>query len=242
MIKKVIRKILFGYKSSSESFVKHLRDKGCQVGDKVVVFSPNNTVIDESRPFLLKIGNSVRITQGVVILTHDFSYCVCRPIYHDLVNDCSKETIIGDNVFIGMNAVVLPGTRIGNNCIVGAGAIAHGTFPDNVVIAGNPATVICTIDEYYNKRKESRVNDGFALANLIRLKYNREPTIAEMGNYYWLFAPRSEKWLNDNHVNVSMSGDYYNQIITDFINSSPLFDSFDDFLAASKKEKQKETT
>ena len=41
-----------------------------------------------------------------------------------------------------MNSIILKGTTIGNNCVVGAGSVVHGTFGDNCVIAGNPAKVI----------------------------------------------------------------------------------------------------
>lgn len=46
------------------------------------------------------------------------------------------------------------GTQLGNNVIVGAGSVVHGKFPDNVVIAGNPAKIICTLEEHYNNRKK----------------------------------------------------------------------------------------
>ena len=49
---------------------------------------------------------------------------------------------VGDNVFIGINCTILPNTNIGNNCIVGAGSVVRGDFPDNSVIVGNPAKTI----------------------------------------------------------------------------------------------------
>lgn len=53
-----------------------------------------------------------------------------------------KPIIIGHDCFIGMNSIILKGTHLGNNVIVGAGSIVTGTFPDNSVIAGNPAKII----------------------------------------------------------------------------------------------------
>ena len=54
----------------------------------------------------------------------------------------SKEIHIGRNCFIGCNTIILKGTVLGDNCVVGAGAVVSGKFDDNCVIAGNPAKVI----------------------------------------------------------------------------------------------------
>ncbi len=54
----------------------------------------------------------------------------------------AKEIHIGRNCFIGCNTIILKGTVLGDNCVVGAGAVVSGKFDDNCVIAGNPAKVI----------------------------------------------------------------------------------------------------
>lgn len=58
---------------------------------------------------------------------------------------------IGDNVFIGANSTILPGITIGNNSIVGANSVVTKDIPENVVVAGNPAHVICSLEEYLKK-------------------------------------------------------------------------------------------
>lgn len=75
---------------------------------------------------------------------NDFSRLECRPVH------------IGDNVFIGCNCLILKGTEIGENSIVGAGSVVCGKFPANVVLAGNPARVIKTL----NNKSESEKSDS----------------------------------------------------------------------------------
>lgn len=75
--------------------------------------------------------------------------------FHSLLEDRHSPSapvrtdpvILEENVWVAANAGILPGTRIGRNSVVGFGAVCSGTYPANVVIAGNPARVIRGIDE-----------------------------------------------------------------------------------------------
>jgi acetyltransferase-like isoleucine patch superfamily enzyme len=67
--------------------------------------------------------------------------------HHELLSDPAKAktfstVTIKDHVWIGCNVTILKGTQIGNNCVVAAGSIVKGSFPDNVLLAGNPAKII----------------------------------------------------------------------------------------------------
>lgn len=64
------------------------------------------------------------------------------------------EIHIGDNVFIGANSFILPGTEIGNNCIIGAGSVVRGKIPDGSVVIGNPATIVSNVGKIANKYYE----------------------------------------------------------------------------------------
>ena len=67
-----------------------------------------------------------------------------------------KEIHVGRDTFIGARSFILPGTNIGNNCIIGAGSVVSGNVPDNCIYAGNPARFIMHTDEWARKKLESR--------------------------------------------------------------------------------------
>jgi acetyltransferase-like isoleucine patch superfamily enzyme len=98
--------------------------------------------IATSEPWLVTIGNRVTITGGVVFATHDGSGFHVR-------DDRGRRyryapITIGDDVFIGQNTVILPGVRVGDGAIVGAGSVLTRSVPAGTVVAGNPARVIST--------------------------------------------------------------------------------------------------
>lgn len=99
-----------------------------------------------SREFI-RIGKHTSIGGNVKIMDHDF-----HPIdpnerlKHPNSGMKTKPIDIGENVFIGCNCIILKGSKIGNNCVVGAGAVVAGVFEDNCVIAGNPARVVRKLD------------------------------------------------------------------------------------------------
>jgi acetyltransferase-like isoleucine patch superfamily enzyme len=58
-----------------------------------------------------------------------------------------KEIQIGNNVFVGMGAILLPGTIINNNVIIGSGSVVRGIIPENSIVIGNPWRVVSTVTE-----------------------------------------------------------------------------------------------
>lgn len=86
------------------------------------------------------IGNNCVIAAGVNIIDsngHE-TYSENRTIGRDMPSDI----IIGNNVWLGLNAIILKGSEIGDNCVVGAGSVVKGKFPSNVIIVGNPAKIV----------------------------------------------------------------------------------------------------
>ena len=213
------------------SLLKHTQ---IDVGSHTIFYSPGNTVIDTSRPALLKIGDYCKITSGVVILTHDYSRSVLRRAYGDLIGE-GRKTEIGDNVFIGMNSVILMGSRIGNNVIIGAGSVVSGEIPDNVVAAGNPAKVIRTLDEHYEIMKQRMLSDAVGYYKSFTEKFKRRPTVSEMNPFFPLFLKRSEEELNANSISLKLGGDDEGEVLQAFLSSKPVFDGYDEFIKYCEK-------
>lgn len=106
-----------------------------------------------SEPYLIKLGNKVRVAAGVQFITHDGGMWVLRNMGISPNADKIGTIVIEDNVFIGQNAVIMPGVHIGSNVVIGIGSIVTKSIPGNSVFAGIPAKYICSINEYYEKNK-----------------------------------------------------------------------------------------
>lgn len=79
-IKNILRKVVYGYKADSLSYIKHLKSIGMEIGSDCIIYAPTKTLIDEQYPWMITIGDHVRITEGVKILTHDYSWSVLKNI------------------------------------------------------------------------------------------------------------------------------------------------------------------
>lgn len=151
-IKKILKKLV-KQMVSQNNYIRVLRKfYGMSIG--------KNTYIDKSaligtEPYLISIGDNVRITQGVEFITHDGSLWVLRNLGKvDKNTDKFGRIKIGNNVNIGWNTIIMPNVTIGDNVMIGAGSIVTKNIPSNSVAVGVPAKVIESVDEYYEKNKE----------------------------------------------------------------------------------------
>jgi acetyltransferase-like isoleucine patch superfamily enzyme len=101
-----------------------------------------------SEPYLIEIGNHVTVSSNVTFITHDGATWVFRHLPPYLGMQRFGRIVIGDNCFIGANAIIMPGVSIGSNSVVGAGAVVTRSVPGNSVVAGVPARHICSYEEY----------------------------------------------------------------------------------------------
>lgn len=104
-----------------------------------------------SEPYLISIGNHVRITTGVRFVTHDGGVWVFRNENGLKDIDVFGPITIGNNVHIGNNVIIMPNVNIGDNVVIGCGAVVTKDIPSNSVAVGVPAKVIENIDEYKEK-------------------------------------------------------------------------------------------
>lgn len=146
-IKKIIQRIYHLYLIHFDQF-KYAQNLGVDVGAGTR-FRGINIGAFSTEPYLIKIGKNCLITSEVRFITHDGS------VYHlkykfpkaDLIN----KIVIGDNVFIGLRSIILSGTTIGNNVVIGAGSVVKGDIPSDTVVAGVPAKIICSLQDYLKK-------------------------------------------------------------------------------------------
>ncbi len=91
----------------------------------------------------IEIGEDVLIGANCKIIDNDFHPLSIEKRNPQHVEDIKKSpVVIGDGCFVGANSIILKGTTLGKNCVVGAGSVVCGSFPDDVIIAGNPAKII----------------------------------------------------------------------------------------------------
>lgn len=93
----------------------------------------------------IEIGKNIVISTKAILLAHDYSPKVKESYTGESQGRYIHSLKIGDNVFIGAGAIILPNTTIGNYCIIGAGAVVKGNIPDYSVVVGNPCKIIKSI-------------------------------------------------------------------------------------------------
>ena len=147
----MIKKIKTAYYRFFKSGTEYARFLGVKVGEKCFIASD---VHFSSEPYLIEIRSNVALTQGVMIHTHGGAR-VARTRIPDF--DMFGRVTICDNAYIGSGAQIMAGVTVGNGALVAAGSIVTKSVPDGVVVAGNPAKFVCTVDEYIERNAKYNV-------------------------------------------------------------------------------------
>jgi acetyltransferase-like isoleucine patch superfamily enzyme len=154
--------------------VAYARSIGGTIGEGTHLYGGDSRTFG-SEPYLVTIGKNCHITNEVRFITHDGMSLILRARHPDI--DLLEPIEVGDNVAIGMRSIILPGVRIGSNCIVGCASVVNRDVADNTVVAGVPARVIGTIEDYERRvvgrslrtgaldgrEKEQRLREIFAV-------------------------------------------------------------------------------
>ena len=130
---------------------------GVNMGKNIHIYG-NPFSMFGSEPWCITLGNNVHITHEVSFVTHDGGTLLFRDKIPDL--EITKPIIVGDNVYIGIKSIILPGVKIGNNCIIAAGSVVSKDVPDNSVVGGVPARFIKTTDAYLEGIKSKSIHLG----------------------------------------------------------------------------------
>lgn len=144
-VSKLIRYI-YGHLFAAYNKVGYVSWIGVNFGEGLHIYgSPVNMFGTE--PWCVTLGKNVHITKEVLFITHDGGTLLYRHLIPDL--EITARISVGDNVYIGVRSIIMPGVKIGNNCIIAAGAVVTKDVPDNSVVGGIPAKFIKTSDEYF---------------------------------------------------------------------------------------------
>lgn len=124
--------------------IEELRRRGMTIGENCFIGTDK---IDYPHAYLICIGDNVTISSAR-LLTHDAS--TKRALGYSRVGRID----IGNNVFVGADATILPNIKIGDNVIIGAGSVVTKDIPSNSLAVGNPARVVGTYGDYIEKNRK----------------------------------------------------------------------------------------
>lgn len=132
---------------------------GVKLGKNVRITGKNVSFGGE--PYLIEIGDNVTITDGVKFQTHDGGVFIFREEFPGM--NLFGRIKIGNNVFIGSDAMIMYGVTVGDNVVIGAKSLVTRDIPSNVVVGGIPARIIKSIEEY----RKSALEKSIIVKNLI---------------------------------------------------------------------------
>ena len=168
MLFKIINKIR-SILMSNENFARY---QGVTIGKDCAIFIKDFG----SESYLVTIGDHVQVTNDVKFFTHGGGW-IFRNKYPKF--DYFGKIKVGDNVYIGNRAMIMPGVTIGSNVIIGAGAIVTKSVEDGKIVAGNPAKVLGEVDDLekrilkynVNTKGLGRIEKKRFLSNLEEIKF-----------------------------------------------------------------------
>lgn len=147
-------------KSYMKIYNKFLRACGMDI-DGNIKFIHSSVYLDTAYAGKIHVGDNCVMSVDTIVLAHDFSIeCGMSAVgLGDLTNEKKmvKDVYIGKNVFIGARCTILPGTHIGDNCIIGAGTVCSGRIPENSVVVGEKWKVIASTTQWTKEKIQKSI-------------------------------------------------------------------------------------
>lgn len=135
-----------------DNYLENLKNKGLKIGEGTDILQP--FFLDPDHCYLISIGRDCTFAPNVRLIAHDAS----TKTYLDFTR-IGKITI-GDRCFIGDSTIILPNVSIGSNTVIGSASLVNKDIPENSVAAGNPAKIICSLDEYIKRTEINAEEKG----------------------------------------------------------------------------------
>jgi len=129
-----------GFKMRDGAKIRVRKGAKCLIGKNCSINSNNMIACRD----YIRIGDNVQLSPNVQIYDHDHDYKAAGGISANKYKTSPIE--IGNNVWVGANTIILRGSKVGNNCVIGSGSIIKGKYPDNSVIVQRRKTEISLIE------------------------------------------------------------------------------------------------
>ncbi len=140
---KRIKNIYWRYFASPEAYARHI---GVNIGKNNLIGKDHWS----SEPYLITVGDNCQLTT-CRIFTHGGGNAVRRN-HPDF--DVFGKVVIGNYVYVGASVLIMPGVTIGDGTLIAAGSVVTKSVPAGMVVAGNPARILCSVEEYYERNKQ----------------------------------------------------------------------------------------
>ena len=224
----VRRYLMYGPRSDTLTYVRRLNRLGARIDESLYMPAPELVLLDDTTPWLLEIGRNVGLAAGVRILTHDASWLMMKA-REGVIRGHMAPVKIGNNVFVGMGAVIQCGVTICDNVIISTNSIVSSSIREPGVYAGTPARQVATYERFLALREARQIREAYVLAREYYRRFGVRPPQEVFHEYFWIFAPRKLEELSPVFLAKLGEHNLFEKSKQAFLESQPDFEGYDAF-------------